>query len=61
MVGFRDLVGVGIAPVSKKPAVKWEVSRYSYFKYEEVCRRFRESYAKLKVAFAFFMCHSINF
>ena len=22
MVGFRDLVGTGIAPVSKKPAVK---------------------------------------
>jgi hypothetical protein len=23
MVGFRDLVGTGIAPVSKKTAVKW--------------------------------------
>ena len=25
MVRFRDLVGVGIAPVSKKTAVKWEM------------------------------------
>ena len=25
MVEFCDLVGVGIAPVSKKPAVKWRL------------------------------------
>ena len=28
MVGFRDLVGVGIAPVSKKTAVKCRLFKY---------------------------------
>jgi hypothetical protein len=31
MVGFRDLVGTGIAPVSKKTAVKYFL-KYKYLK-----------------------------
>ena len=53
MVGFRDLVGVGIAPVSKKTAVKWDFSHlFLYFLgLMDKCRSYKHGVSYLESFF----------
>ena len=52
IVGFRDLVGTGIAPVSKKTAVKGNISPFNRPNYSQNATRNYEPYESLIIFYS---------